>query len=567
MFNSLKKKILASIISITSLCTISFMTISYFEVRRAVINQMKGDGTTLIGVVAREANQYNLGQATEIRNIFKKVVDNSEGNISYISIVDTKMNMLITSDDAAKTAVNDNVSSGSSNKETADSVSSATTQGDVSEAIENEKTTGFIFKTPDGRDVYNVSTPFYESSKLIGTINIGISLENMNKVIAKGLIETFVISLVMLLISIIISIVISNKLTKSLNKIMEKLDDFSKGDFTVKFEGRGRDEVGKLTEGLNNSIFILGNAISGIKNIVNNLNNISAQVNSAGEVAAVSSKNISESINEVFNGVNQQADNICEVASTLDKFGETLDKALQGVEDTAESGGRIKSNADKGSVQLENLIKSIEDVRNSFSVNSTGIQNLNENVVKISEITDLINSVAEQTNLLALNAAIEAARAGEAGKGFSVVADEIRKLAEQVLVSSKNINNLIDAVKTGTNAVSDNTLLIADKMSKQINAVGDTERAFKDIQLEVNNTIMQMGSVNDLLKHIISEKGNIIVRVETVSSTSEEVAASAREIAASSEEQSMNVDKLAELAQELNNVSDDLYEKIKDFKA
>lgn len=563
MFNSLKKKILASIISITSLCTICFMTISYYEVRRAAINQMKDDGTTLIAVVAREASQYNLSQSNEIRNVFRNVVDRSEGNISYVSIVDTQMNMLITSDETGAK----NNSTDSSRGQGTDSVSSATEQGDVSEAIVDQKTTGFIFEAPDGRKVYNVSTPFYEASKLVGTINIGISLNNMYSVITEGLIETLIISLIMLLIAIITSIVVSNKLTKPLNKIMERLDDFSKGDFTIQFEGKGKDEIGKLTEGLNHSIVVLGNTVRGIKNIVNDLNDISSQVNSAGEVAAASSKTVSQSVTEVFNGVNQQADNICQVASAMDVFGETIDKVQNGVEDTVNSSGRIKSNADKGSVHLQNLIGSIEDVRSSFDVNSSGIQSLNSNVIKISEITDLINSVAEQTNLLALNAAIEAARAGEAGRGFSVVADEIRKLAEQVLISSKNINSLIDAVKSGTNTVSENTLLIADKMSKQINVVGDTERAFKDIQLEVNNTIAQMNSVHGMLKSIVGEKETILAKVQTISGTSEEVAASAREIAASSEEQSMNVDNLAELAQGLKNVSDNLSEKIKGFKA
>jgi methyl-accepting chemotaxis protein len=558
MFNSLKKKILTSIISITFIFTLAFMGISYYEVRRAAIDQMKGDGTTLIAVLARQIKEYRINQVDEIKKIFVSIVEDSKGNINYISIVDTKMDIIVS---------NDMSKAGKDKKgEGADSVSSATEQGDIDEAIKDEKTTGFIFEAPDGKKVYNVSMPFYEASKLIGTINIGISLGHMYKLIMEGLIETLIIALILQIVAILIGILISNKLTKPLNKIVERLDEFSKGDFTIQFEGKGKDEVRKLTDGLNNSIVVLGTAIRGVKNIVTELNDISSQVNSSGEVAAYSSKNVSQAVNEVFNGVNQQADHICEVASTLDIFGETIDRAQQGVEVTVKSNKKIKDNADKGSIQLGNLIRSIEDVRTSFAINSSGIQNLNVNVLKISEITDLINSVAEQTNLLALNAAIEAARAGEAGKGFSVVADEIRKLAEQVLVSSKNINNLVEAVKSGTNSVSENTVLIADKMNKQINAAEDTERSFNDIQIEVNNTVTQMSSVYSLLQNVVNEKEGILGRIETISGTSEEVAASAREIAASSEEQSMNVDKLAELAQELKAVSDKLYGKIERFK-
>ena len=123
---------------------------------------MKNDGSTLIANVSREITQYKVSDIGKIRSVFEKVTKESKGNITYVSIADTNMKVSISSD--------------------------------ISNVITEEKTSGFIFKTASGQKVYNVSTPFYEESKLVGTINIGISLENMYKLIGKGLMETLLLS-------------------------------------------------------------------------------------------------------------------------------------------------------------------------------------------------------------------------------------------------------------------------------------------------------------------------------------------------------------------------------------
>lgn len=165
MLNSQKKKILATIIFLTSLCTITFVIISYFAVQRAVISQMENDGTTLVGTVSREIKSYKLDEIEEIKAIILDVKKEGKGNISYVSLVDTNMKMIVSSDDVKSdiskeqgTAVVKNPS------DATDTVSSATTEGNVSTVVKEEKTAGFIFKAPDGQKVYNVSAPFYEGS-------------------------------------------------------------------------------------------------------------------------------------------------------------------------------------------------------------------------------------------------------------------------------------------------------------------------------------------------------------------------------------------------------------------
>jgi methyl-accepting chemotaxis protein len=559
MFNSLKKKILASIILITSICTTAFMGISYYEVRRAVINQMKNDGATLIAAVSREIREYKLNEEGKIRDIFQKVVGESKGNIVYVSLVDTSFNMLISSDKLED-------SKDSSNADAVDDVSGATEEGDISDVITDEKTSGFIFKTTTGERVYNVSTPFYEGGNLVGSINIGISLHEMYRLITAGLLETLALSVLIQTIAVMLGIIISRNLTRPLNDIIKKLEGFSEGDFTVEFESRGKDEVKKLTDTLNSSLYVLRNTITGIKSTVAELNQISGQLGVSGETAASSSREVSGAVKDVFTGVNSQALNISEMAQKLEVFGSSIDRIQNKVEENVKSSDKIKENADAGAINLNKLVKSIEGVRVSFNSASGEIKSLREDVIKINEITDVINSVAEQTNLLALNAAIEAARAGEAGRGFAVVAGEVRKLAEQVLIASKGINGVVAAIEKGSAGVAVTTGEIELKMDEQITIIEQTVKSFNEIQGEVDKALIQMKEEYEAIKYAVDEKSSILNGVESVSAISEEVAAAAKEIASSSDGQLFMVDKLSDMAKDLNTVSENLTKKIEGFK-
>lgn len=201
---------------------------------------MKNDGSTLIATVSREIKDYKLSESNKIRDIFDKVASESKGNITYVSLADTNMNVLISSDKSTETKKNAGTSGSNTGNGGVDVSTSATKQDDISNVIKDEKTSGFIFQAA-GQKVYNVSTPFYEGSKLVGTVNIGISLQSMDKLITRGLMETLVISLLLQIIAIIFGLIISNNLTKPLNKIVVKLDDFSQGDFTVEFNSKGND--------------------------------------------------------------------------------------------------------------------------------------------------------------------------------------------------------------------------------------------------------------------------------------------------------------------------------------
>jgi methyl-accepting chemotaxis protein len=563
MFKSLKARILAVVISLTLGCTIIFTGFSIYETRKAVENQMKNDGINLVTIINRELGKQDLSNTGKIQELLKEIKVQSKDNLKYISLADINLKIIASSDENAVST-----SGEKDDKNSADAVSSASTEEDsnVAGSIKEGKSTGYIFKMSNGDRVYNVSTPFYEGDKLIGTISIGISLNVMNKMITENMINIIIISLIVQAVATIVSIIMAKNITTPITKVIDKLDDFAEGDFTVKFESKRNDETRKLTNALNQSIFMLKQMLTDTKQGMEELEKISHHLKSSSGKVEESSRLASESITEVSQGIEEQDNNVSQVTKALESFETTLLGIQVKVQDTTNSSMAIENTADVGAEKLTDLVKSIEDVRNSFNAAATNIGYLNEDANKIGQIMNVINSVAEQTNLLALNAAIEAARAGEAGRGFSVVAEEIRKLAEQVMESSKSINGIVTGIISSIQDVSDTTENISVKMDKQINIVDDTMASFKNIQSEVSKTVPQFKNISEALKIVVAEEETIMSNVHEVSAISEQISASAQEIAASTQEHASTMEELAGLADKIDKMASKLNENVDRFK-
>lgn len=563
MLKSLKTKILASMIFLTSVCTITYMGVSYFAMTKAVTNQMKNDGANLVAIINREIAKHDLADTGAIGRTLKEIKTQSDENIAYISLADTKLNIVASSDEGSGSSDSEN-----SSKESPDAVSSATAKEESSVAgnIKQGKASGYIFETESGEKVYNVSAPFYEKGNLAGTISIGISLRNMNNMVYMQLAETALIALLVELLTIIAGIFISKSITKPITNTVDKLEHFGRGDFTVKFENKSKDETRRLTDTLNSSIVLLKQMLMQVKQGMEELKNISNNLKVSSKDVGNSSKSISESIAEVAQGIEEQDGNIESVNTVLESFGRSVDNIEKRMEYTARSSSSIENAADVGALKLKELVEAIDSVRNSFKASTSSIEHLNKDARKIGEIMNVINSVAEQTNLLALNAAIEAARAGEAGKGFSVVAEEIRKLAEQVMEYSKNINSIVSGIASNIQEVSSASDDISNKMDRQISMIDGTMSAFKNIQSEVHKTTPELSSIMESVKDVIKVEEEIINSVREVSAISQQISASTEEISASSEEHAATTEQLTDLSLKIDDMVCKINESVDKFK-
>jgi methyl-accepting chemotaxis protein len=208
----------------------------------------------------------------------------------------------------------------------------------------------------------------------------------------------------------------------------------------------------------------------------------------------------------------------------------------------------------------------VNNIGEFFKDFNTKILGLGQNVAQINEITDLINSITDQTNLLALNAAIEAARAGEAGKGFSVVAEEIRKLAEQSKSSMENINKLVMGISKSTGTMLKNAEVISGELDNQSQVINIATNSYDKMIEAVNAIGPKIEVVDTLTDNLNKEKDTIIGQITNVSSIAQEVSASAEEIAASSQQMNASTEEVASAAQSLSGMIQEMIKEVNRFK-
>lgn len=376
-------------------------------------------------------------------------------------------------------------------------------------------------------------------------------------------------SLVIVLVGLLLVYLVSRLITTGISTISSHLQLISKGDFTNEVPAKGlkaNDEIGEAFKAVK---IMQESIVETIASIKENSISIDLKANNLSKIAeqmTCTAENVSSATRETAVGVSGQATNLMNITSILGTFGNKLDVVVKEINDIDSKSNGINILAGSSNENMKLLIESVNIVSSSFKDFISKIENLNKNIIQISEITTLINNISEQTNLLALNAAIEAARAGESGKGFAVVADEIRKLAEQSQASSKNIDSLINGISGEADVIIKNTDRLNDELNNQVGVINTTLKSYENIIAEINDIVMKIRSAHTAVTEINSEKNTISEKVENTSAVSEEVSASSEEIAASTEEMKSASSEVALAANVLNNVTQEMIANVNKFK-
>ncbi|MEW9094165.1 MAG: methyl-accepting chemotaxis protein [Clostridiaceae bacterium] len=381
--------------------------------------------------------------------------------------------------------------------------------------------------------------------------------------------RNLLVLLVCAVVGVFVSLYISNKITTPIKAVAGHFSSLGKGDFTVDLDQKYlniQDEIGLMA----NSAVEMQNSIKelllNVHDSAGSLDEQSQSLFSSSEEMLLVSSDVASSVQNVSKGASEQAMDLEKMNTIIGNFARQLENIISDIQEAERNSNSINTLVGESDSKINNLSLSITEIKTKFEELINTITTLHGNVNKINEINIFINNIAEQTNLLALNAAIEAARAGESGRSFAVVADEIRKLAEQSKNSSVQITSIINTVSKHTDNIINLSKEVDKNMDVEMENIDSAISSFNSINNELTVLIPKIHAINNASTSIAREKDDIINSIENSSSISEEIAASSEEIAASSEEMNSSIEELSQYAKVLKDTSESVSSKINEFK-
>ena len=367
------------------------------------------------------------------------------------------------------------------------------------------------------------------------------------------------ISLVLtsLLVSILLSIVITKSITIPVNRVTTKLKEISNsgGDLTQRIDYCSKDEFGELSKSFDKFIERLQSIIKEVAISADTIATSSEELTEASTVSTQALEEISNAVIEIAAGSAAGANVTKETSNSIKDFSSFSEATSIATRKTSSNSKRVEASAQEGSERITEVVASISDIAVSSRVVAKMIKELDDSSRKIGDIISIITAVSEQTNLLALNAAIEAARAGEAGKGFNVVAEEIRKLADETKSAARGISELVTENQLITNTAVGSVNLVEDKVAIGVNKAAEVEKSIKSIIEDMKGIVLQIEEIDKAnLKQANSTK-TFEGAIDSLTNTTMEIAEGTESISASLQEQLSTMMEVENTTQQLSHMA------------
>lgn len=418
-------------------------------------------------------------------------------------------------------------------------------------------------------------------AKAMSYVNIHIDM--MNKVLAKNtdaqikkvekstevsMIIFFVLTLLSIILVFMSGTAIFRTIKVNTHKINRSLLDMASagGDLTKRLEIKNDDEFGQISSSTNTLIESIANLVRKVSALTENVSASGQQLTASAQENATTIQQIANSTAEIAESSEQTIRSMEQSSNKMSHLEETTLQLNDDAQDLRQTSATMREAAKEGQNKIQQSAKSMMEIEEVIANTNQTVTGLGESSEEITSIIGTITSIAEQTNLLALNAAIEAARAGEHGKGFAVVADEVRKLAEQSQRAASEVATIVHTIQDEISVMVKQNEAGVSKVIQGVEITNETIQTFDAITRETEKTIRIIENMVTRIAETKNVSQDVMQSFIAVNSMAEHTAHQADQSAAAAEQGSASIQEIYASSEELSRQADSLRDLVQQFK-
>jgi len=397
-----------------------------------------------------------------------------------------------------------------------------------------------------------------------------VEMNETGKAEISHAIWTFIIiTLVAIFLGVGIGILTIKQIGNKVKMTVDFLIHLADGNFSFNIQEQSmqdKSEFGILSQSVDKMNRSIRKLIQQILSTAEQIASSSQQLTASAEQSAQAATQVAESTTHVANSSSTQLKLVEHTSSVVNEMSNGIDTVTKNIQAVNESSKKTSDTALEGKIAIKTVIEQMEFIGKKTENSAEVINALDGYSKEIDKIVGMISAIADQTNLLALNAAIEAARAGDAGRGFSVVAEEVRKLAEQSAQSTKEIVALIKNVQINTEkAVSymNENKKEVQSGQKFANTAGEK---FNNIFTMITEIRSGIEEITNSATQLDSGTKRVVEASDNIDKESRKAASETQTISAATEEQSASMEEIAGASTHLAKMAEDLQITVRKFK-
>ena len=387
------------------------------------------------------------------------------------------------------------------------------------------------------------------------------------------------LALAMIILSVGFVYLFVARMVKPVEKMTLLAENLADGDYTEKTlsvlksdkddnekKRSGQDEIERLSAAFrtmaDNTRILLRKVHQNSQQLAASSEELTASTEQSAQTSAL----VATSITEVAAGAARGNKVVSDVSDVAQQTAASVEEVAATTTEVSEMADKMQLTSQKGRQAIDNVVKNMHSIKEESAQSAEQALSLATSADQIKEIVNVIQSIAGQTNLLALNAAIEAARAGEHGRGFAVVADEVRKLAEQSASASEQIKNLIEAIHGKVTAVKqeiDREGLVVEEGIVVANRAGES---FEELSELLNLTVVQIKEVSTAIQHVAQGNQDVVSSIQIIDESSRTSMEESQTVSAATQEQAASMEEIAAASRALAIMAEELNREVSKFR-